>query len=204
MKIPTKLWLPHVVAVLCFIVLTMVYFKPIVFENKTLPQSDTISAVGMVKDATDFQKETGEFSGWTNGMFSGMPTTTIQGYPAFNIFHRINMIGTFGFDAYSAGLIMLCLLAVYIAFLCLGCSMPLALLGAIATAFVSYNFIILQVGHLTKACAIANMIPTIAGLYLTFKEEKPWRGALLLLLGTGMMIAASHIQIDYYTLLIMA
>lgn len=204
MKIPTKLWLPHVVAVLCFIVLTMVYFKPIVFEHKVLPQSDTISAAGMVKDATDFKKETGEFSGWTNGMFSGMPTTTIQGYPTFNIFHRLNMIGTFGFDAYSAGLIMLCLLAVYIAFLCLGCSMPLALLGAIATAFVSYNFIILQVGHLTKACAIANMIPAIVGLYLTLKEEKPWRGTLLLLLGTGMMIAASHIQIDYYTLLIMA
>lgn len=203
MKIPTKLWLPHVAAVLCFIVLTMVYFKPIVFENKTLPQSDTISAVGMVKDATDFKKETGEFSGWSNGMFSGMPTTTIQGLPAFNIFGHINRIGTLGFDFYSAGIIMLCLLAAYLAFLCLGCSVPLAILGAVGTAFVSYNFIILQVGHVMKAYAIASMVPTIAGLYLTLKEEKPWRGILLLLLGTGMLIASSHIQIDYYTLLIM-
>ena len=196
--------MPHVLAVLCFIVLTMVYFKPIVFENKTLPQSDTISAIGMVKDATDFRKETGEFSGWSNGMFGGMPATAIQGYPTFNIFEQLNRIGTLGFDPFSAGLILLCLLAVYIAFLCLGCSVPLAVLGAVATAFVSYNFIILQVGHVTKACAIANMIPTLTGLYLLFKEEKPWRGALLLLLGTGMMIAASHIQIDYYTLLIMS
>ncbi|MDE6307297.1 MAG: hypothetical protein K2L79_00550, partial [Bacteroidales bacterium] len=204
MKIPTKLWLPHVVAVLCFIVLTMVYFKPVVFEHKVLPQSDTISAVGMVKDATDFQKETGEFSGWTNGMFGGMPTTTVQGYPVFNVFHQLNRTGTFGFNGYSAGIIMLCLLAAYITFLCLGCSVPLSILGAVSTAFVSYNFIILQVGHVTKAYAIACMIPTLVGLYLTMKEDRPWRGALLLLLGTGMMIAASHIQIDYYTLLIMA
>lgn len=203
MKISTKTWLPHVLAVLCFIVLTMVYFKPIVFENKVLPQSDTISAVGMVKDAKDFQKETGEFSGWSNGMFSGMPTTTIQGYPAFNIFANFNSIGALGFDYYSAGIIILCLLAAYLSFLCLGCSVPLAVLGALATAFVSYNFIILQVGHVTKAYAIACMMPTLAGLYLTLKEDKPWRGALLLLLGVGMLIASNHIQIDYYTLLIM-
>ena len=132
-----------------------------------------------------------------------MPTTTVQGIPAFNIFGRCNTIGALGFDYYSAGIIMLCLLAAYIAFLCLGCSIPLAVLGAISTAFVSYNFIILQVGHVTKAYAIAAMIPAIIGLYLCLKEDKPWRGLLLLLLGTGMLIASSHIQIDYYTLLIM-
>lgn len=203
MKISTKIWLPHVLAVLCFIVLTMVYFKPIVFERKVLPQSDTVSAIGMVKDATDFQKETGEFSGWSNGMFSGMPTTTVQGYPAFNIFGHFNNIGALGFDYYSAGIIMLCLLAAYLSFLCLGCSVPLAILGAFSVAFVSYNFIILQVGHVTKAYAIACMLPTISGLYLFLKEDRPWRGALLLLLGAGMLIASSHIQIDYYTLLIM-
>lgn len=203
MKIPTKIWLPHVLAVLCFIVLTTVYFKPIVFENKTLPQSDTISAIGMVKDATDFRKETGEFSGWSNGMFGGMPTTVAQSLPAFNVFDHINRIGALGFDYYSAGIVLLCLLAAYLALLCLGCTVPLAVLGAISTAFVSYNFIILQVGHVTKAYAIGCMVPAIVGLYLFLKEDKPWRGALLLLLGAGMLVASHHIQIDYYTLLVM-
>lgn len=204
MKISTKTWLPHVLAVLLFIVLTAIYFKPIVFDHKVLPQSDTISAVGMVKDATDFHEETGEFSGWTNGMFGGMPTTTIQGFPAFNVFDRADRIGALGFDYYSAGIIMLCLLAAYLSFLCLGCSIPIAILGAIATAFVSYNAIIIQVGHVTKGYAIACMVPALSGLYLFLKEEKPWRGTLLLLLGAGMLVASGHIQIDYYTMLIMA
>ncbi len=204
MKLNFKILWPHALAVLCFVVLTMVYFKPIVFDNKTLPQSDTVSAVGMVKDASDHQKETGEYCGWTGGMFGGMPASTVLGIPAFNVFNELNQVGSLGFDYYSAGILLLCLLIVYISLLCLGCSVPLSILGAVATAFVSYNFIIIQVGHVTKAYAIANMIPTIVGLYLLFKEEKPWKGALLLLFGTGMLIASSHVQIDYYTLLILA
>lgn len=204
MKLNFKNLWPHALAVLCFVVLTMVYFKPVVFDGKVLPQSDTISAVGMTKDAADFQKETGEHCGWTEGMFGGMPTTGGLGIPAFNVFHELNQAGRFGFDYLSAGILMLSLLMVYISLLCLGCSVPLSILGAVATAFVSYNFIIIQVGHVTKAYAIANMITTIVGLYLLFKEEKPWKGAILLLFGTGMLIASSHVQIDYYTMLILA
>lgn len=204
MKLNFKFLWPHLLAVLCFVVLTMVYFKPIVFDGKVLPQSDTISAIGMAKDAADHQKETGEYCGWTEGMFGGMPSSTVIGIPAFNVFHEMNQAGRLGFDYFSAGILLLSLLMVYISLLCLGCSAPLSVLGAVATAFVSYNFIIMQVGHVTKMYAIANMIPAIVGLYLLFKEEKPWKGALLLLFGTGMLIASSHVQIDYYTMLILA
>ncbi|MBC8342528.1 MAG: hypothetical protein H8E61_00930, partial [Bacteroidetes bacterium] len=72
-KIEYKLLLPHVVAIVGFIVLIAVYFSP-VFENKSLRQHDIVMAKAMQKEIKTHLDETGELTMWTNGIFGGMPT----------------------------------------------------------------------------------------------------------------------------------
>ena len=67
-----KAALPHVVAVLVFLVLTLVYFSP-VLQGKDIMQDDAIGSMNWGKDAKEYHEETGEYSYWSNSMFSGMP-----------------------------------------------------------------------------------------------------------------------------------
>ena len=50
---------PHAVAIALFYALTAVYFSPIFFEGKDLPQGDMVSVEGMTKQMKDYQKNTG-------------------------------------------------------------------------------------------------------------------------------------------------
>ena len=96
------------------------------------------------------------------------------------------------------------LLGAFLLFLALGVSWPLALGGAVAIAFCSYNFQIIQVGHNTKMQAIALMPWVLAALVYTYncgREAKasllPWRmllGSVLFALALSMQIKANHQQ----------
>ncbi len=48
----------------------------------------------------------------------------------------------------------------------------LAVVGAIAIAFSSYNFIIILAGHNTKVVAIAYAAPVLAGIFISFRGKK--------------------------------
>ncbi len=76
----------------------------------------------------------------------------------------------------------------------------IALGGAIAVAFCSYNFQIIQVGHNTKMQAIAFMPWVLAALVYTYRS-KGWKtllGATLFGLALSLQIKANHQQITYY------
>src|SRR5687767_13137266 len=70
-------YLPHLIAVIVFLLLSFVYCNP-VFEGKGLAQHDMIQATGAAEEITKFKNETGEYSKWTNSMFGGMPAYTIK------------------------------------------------------------------------------------------------------------------------------
>ena len=71
-KIDWKGVVPHIVAVLVFLLLTLTYFSP-VLQGKDIKQDDAIGSMGWGKDARDYHDMTGEYSYWSNSMFSGMP-----------------------------------------------------------------------------------------------------------------------------------
>ncbi|MEG2336394.1 MAG: hypothetical protein RSC04_01475, partial [Bacteroidales bacterium] len=64
---------PHIIAIGVFLVLTITYFSPVVFDKKDLFQGDMNQVEGMGKAAKDFHKETGEYTLWSPNMFGGMP-----------------------------------------------------------------------------------------------------------------------------------
>lgn len=193
-----KKCLPHIGAIAIMYLLTAIYFSPVVLDDKGLQQGDMVSVESMTKEVKDYQKETGEYSGWMNSMFSGMPTETLYGKPAFNVFGYFNNILRGGFEYLNAGIFFTYLIGFYIFMLCIGSEWWLALLAAIAYALASYNVIVIDAGHITKAYAMGLMAPAIGGVILAYRK-KFLAGFLVTLIFVGCLIARSHLQIDYYT-----
>ena len=78
-------WGKHIAAVAVFLVLTVVYFAPAVFEGKSIRQGDMEKAVGMGGSQMEkYEKsaQPGEFSVWSDAMFGGMPYAGGYGNPA--------------------------------------------------------------------------------------------------------------------------
>ncbi|MDD3280446.1 MAG: hypothetical protein PHC83_02630, partial [Bacteroidales bacterium] len=192
--------LPHILAIGIMYLLTITYFSPVFFDDKELPQGDMVSVEGMTQEVKAYQEKTGEYSEWTNAMFSGMPTTTLWGEPYFNVFHKLSYIFRGGLPLLHAGIVFTYLLCFYIFMLCLGANAWISLLGAIVYTFASYNFIIIEAGHVTKGYAMAYIAPMIGGILLAFRK-KYLLGGIVTLLFLGIEISCSHLQITYYAML---
>lgn len=191
--------LPHVYAVLAFLVLSFIYFSP-VFQGKELAQSDNIQMKGMSSEIMKYKELEGEGPLWTNAMFSGMPAFQIWAeYPSNIASHFIRFWN--GLFPNPVHTIMLYLLGAYLLFCTMRMKPLLAAVGAVAFAFVSYNFIILDAGHSTKAIAVAYFAPIIAGILLALRGRY-LMGAAMTALFLALEIRANHLQMTYYLMLV--
>ena len=193
---------PHAAAVLTFLLLTLVYFSP-VLEGKDIKQDDAIGSMGWGKDARDYHEESGEYSYWSNAMFSGMPCNYTFSPQPDNVFKPIGEVVTlniFGASYRHIGCIFLTFIGCYILLLALGCRPWLGIAGSIAYTLGSYNFIIIDAGHMNKSLVIATMAPLIGGIILCYRR-KLLIGALVTLVFAGLNIYWSHQQVSYYVLL---
>ena len=69
-----KKFLPDLIAILAFIILSFAYFFPADIEGRILFQHDTVAGVGAGQEAQEYLERTGERTRWTNSLFGGMPT----------------------------------------------------------------------------------------------------------------------------------
>ncbi|OAV73454.1 putative membrane protein [Bacteroidales bacterium Barb6] len=198
-------WKEHIIAIAVYFILSVIYFSPAVFDGKIINQGDNIKATGMGGSHAEKYANTalpGEFSLWSDAMFSGMPYGPGYGNPALElptfktIEYPIIKVGPF-----HASIILMSLICFYILMCVMGVNLWLAIAGSIAFALASYNIIIIEAGHITKAYAIAYMPLTIAGIKLLFNRKYLF-GGLLFLLGIAFSVGASHIQITYYLMLL--
>jgi hypothetical protein len=81
--------------------------------------------------------------------------------------------------------------------LCLRLNPIVGVIGAIAVAFSSYEIIILQAGHNSKAISIALMAPTIGAFLMAYRRNWKW-GAILSALFMSYQLASNHLQVTYY------
>jgi len=192
--------LPHLIAVLIFLLLTATYFAPVLFEDKGLAQHDILQFKGGAKEIQDFREATGQETLWTNSMFSGMPAYLIATrYPGdwSGLFHSILTLNM----PSLAGNIFITLLCAYVLFVAMGMSTWLSIVGAIALSFTSYNIIILEAGHNTKSLTIAYIPMVLAGLIYALRKNL-WIGAALFALGLTLNLHFNHLQMTYYMLLL--
>lgn len=184
----------HIIALSSFIVIACVYFS-VIFQGKVTNQSDTSSWRGAYEESNRYLKETGENALWTNSMFSGMPTTTI-GFDVKDNYLREIYDVFFHIPRPIIDVILL-MASFYLLMLALGVSPWLGIIGAIAFAFCSYNFQIIQTGHNTKIIALAFAPSVLASLIYSFQKNNIL-GPILFGIALTFEIIAGHPQVTYY------
>lgn len=192
--------LQYIYPIIIFFFLSLAYFIPDVLEGKKISMHDITQYKGMSKEIVDHREKYGEEPLWTNSMFGGMPAYLISTQYKSNILRQVHRILTL-FDFRPVSFIFLYLIGAYIALLLFGINPWLSFAGAIAYAFSSYFFIIIQAGHVSKVLALGYMPPIIAGTYAAFRG-KYLLGSLITGVFLGLQILVNHLQITYYTLLI--
>ncbi len=192
--------LPHLYAVAIFVLVSVVYFSP-VLEGKKIYQNDNLQYKGMSKEIVDHRQQFDEEPLWTNSMFGGMPAYQISVEGEGNLvkkFYRIFQL----YLPHPISLVFLYLLGFYFLLVTLRVDFKLAIIGALAFAFSSYFFIILEAGHNTKAHAIGYLAPVLASVLMVFRG-KLIQGAALSAMFTALMINANHFQITYYLVILL-
>ncbi|MDP3469195.1 MAG: YfhO family protein [Daejeonella sp.] len=185
----------HLAIIGIFIALCFVYFSP-ALQGKALYQSDVLMAQGMQKEIMDVKAKDGKGPLWTNSMFGGMPAFQIWvQYPNNVTSYVISFFKTTFPNPIDT--VLLYLLGAYLLFCVLRMNPWLAAAGAIAFAFSSYNFQIIDAGHSNKAMAIAFFPPILAGIIMTFRRQY-LLGAILTALFLAIEIRTNHIQMTYY------
>ncbi|OEK08583.1 hypothetical protein A8C32_03790 [Flavivirga aquatica] len=194
MQFSIKKLLPHLLILIGFIILSLVYFNP-VLKGEVIYQSDIVQYVGMSKQQKDFKAATGEETYWTNSAFGGMPTYQLGAKYPHNYIKKLDL--ALRFLPRPADYLFLYLLGFYVLLLILKVDFKLAALGAIAFGFSTYLIIILGVGHNSKAHAIAYMPLVVSGVLLVF-QKKYISGFLLTTIAMGLELVANHFQMTYY------
>lgn len=194
MNIDFKKLLPHILVVLGFIVVALVYFNP-VLSGKRIYQNDIKLYEGMAKQHRDFRAETGEETYWTNSAFGGMPTYQMGARFEYDMMDKLDRV--IRFLPRPADYLFLYFISFYALMLMIRVPWKLAVVGALAFGLSTYLIIIIGVGHNSKVHAIGYFPLVLAGIILTYQKRYLW-GFLLTAVAMGLEIQANHYQMTYY------
>ena len=157
-----KQWLPDILAVVLFALISFAYFFPADIEGRILYRHDSSAGRGAGQEASEYYQRTGERTRWTNAVFSGMPTyQTAPSYKSTDTLAKVE-------KAYHLWLpenvwyVFAYLLGFYILLRAFDFRWYLATLGAVVWAFSSYFFIIIAAGHIWKVIALAYLPPMLS------------------------------------------
>ncbi|QHT70277.1 YfhO family protein [Rhodocytophaga rosea] len=194
-------FLPHLLVLLLFLIITFLYFTPLL-QGKTLFLQDMVQSQAAAKEVVDYHNKTGQWSLWTNSIYGGMPSYLIAtDYPN----SWSTKVGRFFTQLLPepANMLFISLLGFYILLVTLRCNPWLAAVGAIAFSFCSYNFISIEAGHTSKVIAISYLSPIIAGVILAYRG-KYWLGGALTALFLALQLYGNHVQITFYVFVALA
>ena len=196
-----KKFLPDLIAILAFIVISFIYFFPAITEDRILFQHDTVAGAGAGQEAKEYYERTGERTRWTNALFGGMPTYQMS--PSYDSTEPLTFVQKVYhlFLPNYVWLTFIMMLGFYILLRAFGIPAWLAGLGGIIWGFSSYFFILIAAGHIWKFITLAYIPPTIAGIVLAYRK-KYLLGGIIIALFMAMQILSNHVQMTYYFLFV--
>ena len=197
MKTNIKNFLPHLIAITIFMLVSFVYFSP-VLQGKVLNQSDIVQSKGMEHEREVYKQKDGKEIYWTNAAFGGMPTYMLGASFPYDYPLKINKL--INFLPRPVNFLFLYFLSFYILMLVLKIDWKLAVLGSLAFGLSTYYIIIIGVGHLAKVRAITYFPLVIAGILLVFERKKYIWGFILTTLAVALELNTKHYQMTYYLL----
>ncbi|MBS1779896.1 MAG: YfhO family protein [Bacteroidetes bacterium] len=198
MQFDRKKFMPQLLIILGLAAIAIFYSYP-ELQGKALYQGDTVQWQGMAKEGIDYHEKTGDNVFWSNSQFGGMPTFTFYVPESNNYIASIHtaILGIFGLPAAFFFIGMVCFYMMMRAF---KINQWLAIAGAIAYAFTSFNIDSIVAGHNTKVFAICYFPGVIAGLVYLYRSEW-WKGIPIMGITLALMISTAHYQIMYYALI---
>jgi hypothetical protein len=194
--------LPHVIAIGVFLLVTVFFFSPIFFDNKSLSQPDIQQFQGGSKTLSDYRASTGEEGLWASNMFSGMPAYLVSlKWSDGPVVWTKKIMGLF--LPHPVNNILIAFLCYYIMLLAFRVRPYLAIAGALAFGLSSYLIIGLSAGHNARIGAIAFMPLVLAGIHLAFSGKR-MLGFGVTAMALALHLRENHLQITYYLVLMVA
>lgn len=196
-----KKLVPHLIAVLIFLVVSLLFCKPGLEQGVVLNQGDVTSWQGMSHQAYQYKEQHGHLPLWVTNMFCGMPAYQIAmegAWSPLSIFDKVIQLGL----PQPFNFFFLACICFYFLCICLKIRPYAAIMGALAFAYCSYSPIIVTAGHNTKMLALG-YAPAVIGATILVFDKKYLSGFALLALFTSLHIAQGHQQISYYLFLIL-
>ena len=191
----------HFLSIVLFLSITVYLFNPIFFEDKIVNQHDIEQWKGSSKEVKDFRDKTGDEPLWTNSMFSGMPAYLIDVKWDNNLILGIHKIVSLGIP-HPINYIFISFISFYIMLLVFKVRIPLSIIGSIIFTLSSYMIIGILAGHNARIGSIAFIPLILAGVHLGLTRNIKI-GFLITMTSLALQIRVNHLQITYYTLLIL-
>ncbi|MFM1857152.1 MAG: hypothetical protein RLZ05_212 [Bacteroidota bacterium] len=190
--------LPHLGVIAIFLLAAALFCRP-ALEGDQLNQHDNVSWKGMAQSAFEYKVAKGQFPLWNANLFGGMPNYQIA-MEGKSILPNLINVFSLGLPKPMNFFFLACIFF-YILALTMGSTPLVGALVAIGYSYSTYNPVIIAAGHDTQMIATACMPLLLAGLLLVYNRTY-WLGLSLTTLGAYLLIAANHLQITYYFLLI--
>lgn len=190
--------LPHIIAVVIFLVVSALFCKP-VLEGNVLNQHDNVGWKGMAQNAFEYKEKNGHYPLWNPNLFSGMPNYQVAMEGKSVMPDMISILSLW--TPKPINFFFLACICFYILCLTLRVNPIVGMLGALAYAFSTYNPVIVAAGHDTQMLATAFMPLVLAGI-VNIYEKRYWLGFALTTFAAYQQIGVNHLQVTYYFFLI--
>ena len=194
--------LPHLIAVVLFVLVSAAYFSP-VMDGFALRQGDIDNWKGMSKEIADYRMlHDGEEPLWTDAMFGGMPAYQVSVNHHANIFKYCIVAFRLGLPG-PIGILFTVLLGGYIMGLFLRVRPWLSMLLGLAIGLSTINILYLGAGHTAKVVAIGFIAPMLGAMIYAMRNRSllGWSAMAFFL---GCQITSNHLQMTYYAGILMA
>lgn len=195
-KFNWKKLVPHVVALVIFVLVALVYCSP-ALDGKVVGGGDIAQWQGTVHQMDVYKSTHGHYPLWSNSMFGGMPAFLIamdktNPVPMSYFLEVFNL-----FLPTPVSYFFLMCLSFYFLALVLRVNPYISIVGALAYAYASFSAILVLAGHQTEIWAMG-YVPFLLGSVLLLFEGKYLWGTALTALFTYLLVSINHIQIAYY------
>lgn len=196
---PTK---QHAIALTFLFVLPMILFFEPILGGKQYVGHDTIQWRAGAESIIEYREKTGDEPLWAENMFSGMPAYVISYKRAVPQLDSVLFALS---SVLHPGIRYWVLLAgIYLLLIMMKVRPFSAALGSIFIGFTTYIPIIIGAGHNTKFGAYAFIPWMFVGYLMITRSDRRLLGFFTFAMATVLELRASHPQVTYYFLYLMA
>ena len=190
----------HAICLALLAAVSLSFFAPIHFGGKEIIGSDTVNWRATAESVVSYERETGEFALWATNVFAGMPAYMISYRTAVpQIDTLVSLLRQVFWP--SSHLIVL-LFGMYLLVFFLTKSNWAGVLAAVAFGLTTYIPVILVAGHNSKFITLCYAPWLLLGF--AFALRRPGLlSSLLFAVALSINLRAGHVQIAYYTLIVM-